>query len=302
MRRPVVLLLLLAPLGAQAQRPQIGVDVRPDTVTVGEPFRLAVRVRAAAGASIEFPARLDSGRAVEALDPVVVVPSADTTAVEQLATYRLAAWDVGSLTVTVPDVVVRDADGEHRLAVGRLSVFVRSVLPADSALRIPKPPRDVMNVAPPWWWWLVLAAAALLLFLLLWAWWRRRRRVTLPVPVDPLVLADEAFDRVDKLGLVAAGERARHAALVIEVLRDYLALVVPAAQVALTTSELMVSIRDQSAVPANTMVALLIEADLVKFARKPITAERAVAFGKDARALVHGIDTALRAPTEREAA
>ncbi|MFN8572765.1 MAG: hypothetical protein U0132_12015 [Gemmatimonadaceae bacterium] len=298
-----LLMLVLAVQGAgQAPRPQIGIAVRPDTVTVGEPFRLVVRVRAAAGASIEFPTRLDSNRAVEALDPVVVVPSTDTTAVEQSATYRLAAWDVGSLPIAVPDVLVHDADGDHRLAVGRLSIVVKSVLPADSALRIPKPPRDVMDIPPPWWWWLVLAAAAVVVLLLLWAWWRRRRRVAVAVAVDPLTLADEAFDRVEKLGLVAAGERARHAALVIEVLRDYLARVVPAAPAALTTSELLVAIRDQTAVPANAMAALLIEADLVKFARKPLTADRALAMGQDARGMVHGIDSALHAPVAREAA
>ena len=54
----------------QAQEPvQIGVGVRPDTVTVGEHFLMTVRVRAPKGAEIGFPVGPDSGAAVDAGDP-----------------------------------------------------------------------------------------------------------------------------------------------------------------------------------------------------------------------------------------
>lgn len=297
------LLLVLATQGGPTpSRPQMGMVVRPDTVRIGDPFQLIVRVRAPRGASIEFPTRSDSGGPVEALDPVVVVPTADTTAVEQIATYRLAAWDVGRLAIVLPDVIVRDATGERRLSLRGVFIHVASVLPADSAARVPKPPRDVLDVPPPWWWWLVLAAAIAALLLLVWVWWRHHRRERTAATVNPLQLADEAFDRIDRLGLVAAGERARHAALVVEVVRDYLARVSASAPAALTTSELLAAIRDERAIPSNALAALLTEADLVKFARKPIAPERALAIAKEARAMVHGIDAALPARTMKEAA
>ena len=90
-----------------------GVVVLPETVTVGQPFRVVVRVRAPRGSTIDFPQAPDSGTAVEALDPVDVVPSPDTTVTEQTATYRLAAWDVGARALRFADVVVRDGDEEH---------------------------------------------------------------------------------------------------------------------------------------------------------------------------------------------
>ncbi len=273
----------------------MGVAVLPETVTVGDPFRLIVRIRAPRSAVVEFPTAMDSGGAVEALDPVVVQQSADTTVMEQTATYRLAAWDVGQLALVLADVLVRDTDGERRIPLRNLLVQVRSVLPSDSAQRTPKPPRDVIDIPPPWWWWVVLGLAILALLLLLWAWLRRRRRFTAPRLVDPLQLAEESFDRIDKLGLVSAGERARHAALVIEVVREYLGGTVPQAPTSLTSSELLAALRDERGIPTNALAGVLVEVDLVKFARRPITAERALALGKDVRAMVRAIDAARRA-------
>lgn len=272
-----------------AQRVQRGIAVQPETVTVGDPFRVIVRIRTAAGASLEFPNAPDSTGAVQALDPVVVTPNLDSMFTEQTAVYRMAAWDVGRQGVALPDVVVRDADGERHIALGGISVFVRSVLPADSAERVPKPPRDVLDIPLPWWWWLLAALAALAVLLLVWWLIRRRRRPAAAAPADPLELAEEAFDRVDALGLIAAGERARHVALVIEVLRDYLARVAPPAATALTTSEVLAALRGEKGVPVNRLAALLTEVDLVKFARRPVASERAQEIGREARTIVRGV-------------
>ncbi len=280
---------------ATTQPAQASAVVRPETVTVGDPFRLLVRVRAPRGATIEFPTALDSGGKVEALDPVVVQPSADTTLVEQTATYRLAAWDTGRLPIVLSDILVRDASGERRLVMRNVAIHVRSVLPADSSQHIPKPPRDVLDVPPPWWWWLVLVSAILALLLLSWLWWRRHRRRPALV-TDPLLLAERAFDRIDRLGLLPAGERARYAALVVEVLRDYLAGVVPLARTSLTSTELLVAVREESIVPVNALAAMLAEVDMVKFARRSISVERAATLGKEARNMVRSIDAARHAP------
>jgi hypothetical protein len=153
-----------------------------------------------------------------------------------------------------------------------------------------------MDIPPPWWWWVVLAAAAAVLMLLLWLWWRRRRRRGGGRFVDPLQLAEEAFDRIDRLGLLAAGERARHAALVVEVVREYLSRVVPFARTSLTSSELLAAVREERGIPVNALASVLVEVDLVKFARRPITAERASSLGREARAMVRSIDSARHAP------
>jgi hypothetical protein len=48
---------------------------------------------------------------------------------EQTATYRLAAWDVGRFPLVLADVLVRDTDGERRFPLRNLFIQVRSVSP-----------------------------------------------------------------------------------------------------------------------------------------------------------------------------
>lgn len=277
-----------------------GVVVLPETVTVGQPFRVVVRVRAPRGSTIDFPQAPDSGTAVEALDPVDVVPSPDTTVTEQTATYRLAAWDVGARALRFADVVVRDGDEEHAVVVGRrLAVFVASVLPADSSQRAPKPPRALYEFGPPWWWWALVALAAVAVVGVLWWLWRRRR-VVASVPLrSPREEADAEFARIEALDLVASGERGQHAALMIEVLRNYLARVLPVAAPSLTTSELLLRLRGEGRVPLARLARVLQDVDLVKFAGAAIDAPRAITIGEESQAIVDSVDVAIAQALQR---
>ena len=110
---------------------------------MGDPFRVTVGVRAPAGAAIEFPRAMDTTAAVQSLDPVAVRTSADTSVMEQYADYRVAAWDIGKQPIRLEDVLVRYGGQVRRVSITGESVFVRSVLPADSSKRVPKPPRPL---------------------------------------------------------------------------------------------------------------------------------------------------------------
>src|SRR4051812_47378641 len=103
MRRALlVALLMCAPgIGAGAQQIAVkaGVTAAPDSVRIGDPFRVTVGIRAPRGATIEFPRTMDSASAIQSMDPVAVRTSPDTTATEQYADYRVAAWDIGSQPV-----------------------------------------------------------------------------------------------------------------------------------------------------------------------------------------------------------
>ena len=293
------------PAAAQAQQPavQVGDSVEPDTVTVGDPFHLTVRIRAPLGASIPFPVGPDSGTKVDALDPRQERQSPDSTALEVTSTWRLAAWDTGDLPLRFGEVLVRLDGRERRVALGALTIHVKSVLPADSALRIPKPQRALFEFGRPWWHWLLAILAALGIIGLLWWWWYRRRKRKQGDVEDPFADAEEEFERVERLGLVEAGERGRYVALMVEVLRTYLARRIPDAQPSLTTNELLIAVRDNKTVPVNRLALVLSDADLVKFARRTTTAERARDLGQEARGIVGAVHAAeLQAAEEAKRA
>lgn len=287
---------------------RIGATTKPDSVTVGDPVVLRVRVSAPAGATIAFPTGPDSGAQVQAIASRVVTPNAGAAGVDQTAAYTLVPWQVGDVPARLGDVVVT-LDGEtRRLSLGDVVVHVKSVLPADSTLRVPKPAKPPFDVPVPWWkrWWPLLVALAVI-GLLLWWWWRRRRRKTGGrEEVDAFAFAEREFARVESLGLVDAGERGRHVALMVDVLRDYLALRLPEARASLTSSELVRALRADGRVPHERLAALLDEADLVKFARRPLASDRARALGRDARSIAREVETATTktetAAVPREAA
>jgi hypothetical protein len=297
--------LLLAPSFAHTQTIAVkaGVTLNPDSVRIGDPFRITIGVRAPAGSSIEFPRVLDSTATVQSLDPVTVRTSADTSAVEQYADYRVAAWDVGKQPIRLDDVLVKLNGATRRVPIAGYSVFVRSLLPKDSAQRVPKPPRPLFEPNPfPWWIWVLIAAAIIGLIL----WWMRRRRKKMPaiaVIVDPYERAEAEFQRIEALGLIDAGERGRYVALMIEVLRDYLSARYTEASLALTSTELERAVGHVGHIPQDRLTRVLTDADLIKFARRPVSGERARELGREARAIV-GIEhrASQPPPTEQAAA
>jgi hypothetical protein len=270
-------------------------------VTVGEHFTISVRVRAPRGAEISFPVGPDSGLTVEAVDPRVISAAPDTTAVDRTANYRLVAWDTGGQSAHLGTLVVTVNGVDHRIAIAEDSVHVSSVLPADTAMQVPKPARDVVSAPRPWWHWLVAALlAAALLGLLFWWWRRRRERVTAP-PVDPFDEARRDFARIDALHLLEAGERGRYVALNVEVLRVYLARRIAEAPRSLTSTELLAAARSHSELPAQRLGPLLAETDLIKFARRPVTTDRARELAGEARAVVNAVEQWIQAERAREA-
>jgi hypothetical protein len=277
-----------------------GVTVAPDSVRVGDPFRVTVGIRAPVGATIEFPRSADSTSAVQSLDPVAVRTSADTTAMEQYADYRVAAWDVGSQPIRLAEVIVRYNGAERRIPLSA-SVFVKSVLPKDTAQRHPKPPRDVIEVNPfPWWLLALIAAAIIATGLLIWWWTRRRRKPKPVVVVDPFDRAVAEFQRIEALGLLDAGERGRYVTLMVEVVRDYLAARYSAADLSLTSTELQRAVRVLPHVPGDRLTRVLTDTDLIKFARRPVSTDRAREIGTEARVVVSEEHKASQPPPERE--
>jgi len=163
--------------GAGAQFPvDVRVNIEKDSVRIGDPFRVFINVRAPRGATIEFPETLDSTATVQSIDPRAVFSQPDSTGFAQNAVYRVAAWDIGRQPIQLSDVVVKLGDRTRTIPIVGRAVFVVSVLPADSASRVPKPARGIFeDPFIPWWFWAILAAIVATL-LGVWWWWRRRQR------------------------------------------------------------------------------------------------------------------------------
>lgn len=276
-----------------APQVQMGVSVQPDTVTVGQHFVVRVRVRAPKGAEIGFPVGPDSGAAVEAVDPKRELGSGDSTVVERTAIYRLVAWAVGAQHVTLGSLVVSAAGADRRYAIPDLPVVVRSVRPADSTGRVPRPARDVLVAPPVLWPWIV--GGLLLIAILLWLLRRRLHRRPIPSDAGRGALADAQrdFARIDQLALLEAGERGRYVALHIDVLREYLAARIPEAARSLTSTELLGVLRADAPVPLPRMVPVLAAADLIKYADRPVTEARARELASETRGIVESIEEAV---------
>jgi hypothetical protein len=280
--------------------------VLPDTAGIGTPFRVIVRVRAPRGSVITFPTGPDSGGPVEALDPPLISAGTDTSAVDQTATYRLAAWDLGRQVIGLPPVEVRTGDTRRMIPLAGLALTVRGIVPARGGGRTPKDARPLFPDPRPLWWWWAMAALALAAVGLVWLvvrWWRRRSRRR-PVLAPAHERAIQELDDLDRLGLIDAGEAGRYVALLNEIVRTYLARRIPAASLSATTHELLAALNVDGRVPTEHLRGFLTETDLVKFARLTPTADRARQVGTMARELVTGIDSSIEAAeiARREAA
>jgi hypothetical protein len=295
-------LTLLLQAGTTNIPVQLGVSMSADTVTVGQRFVAVIRVRAPRGATIEFPTTMDSASSnsltgMEMVGKPVIATLPDSASLTMSAAYRLAAWDIDLQRLGLPDVVVRYNGQTGYVSLAGRGVFVRSVLPADSALRVPRPARPAIGVTGFNWRPLLLALALLAAALglwRLWIWYRRRRSA----PLDPYEAAQREFARIERMNLVQSGEGELHAALMSDVMREYLAERVPEIERSHTSSELLAaSARIQSAVTG--LGELLWRTDLIKFARIGVTPEEAEKLGASARAVVENVEEHVAAEEER---
>jgi hypothetical protein len=298
-----LLLLLQAIAPRTAPNPQtilpveMGYRVSPDTVLIGQPFDLFIKVLAPKGVRFEFPVGPDTTtqngvRPIELRGEKLVSMLGDTA----VALYHLVAWDIGTQPLRFPDVRVTFEGQERRPSLAGALVFVKSVLPADTSLRIPKPARPLI-VLPVFNWllWLGLLAAAIAAVLLWWAWRRYRNRPR--PPVDPYVRAQQEFARIAARRLLEDGQSEEYFAAMVDVAREYLVARIPGVRRSDTSSELVRAMKPRDGVEAE-LPRLLEEADLVKFARAGIAREEASEAGLALKAIVDHVEARVNPESE----
>lgn len=276
---------------------QMGYRVNPDTVIIAQPFNLFIKVLAPRGVRFEFPLGPDTAtqngvRPIELRGEKIVSMLGDTA----VALYHLVAWDVGTQPLRFPDVRVSFQGQERTIPLGGASVFVRSVLPADTSLRIPKPARPLI-VLPVFNWrlWAAILAAVIALVLLWWAWRRYRSRPK--PPIDPYVRAQQEFARIEARKLLEKDGAEEYVAAMADVTREYLAARVPGVRRSDTTSELLSAMKPRDGIEVE-LPQLLERADLVKFARAEVTRDEAATSGALAKEIVDHVEARLNPESE----
>ncbi len=281
-------------------RVQAGVEMSKDTVTVGDPFSMTVRLRVPPDATVIWPVLSDSSAKIAPRAPMSRRDGPSNVAFrEELAEFVVSAWDTGRVNTGWEPILVVIGNDTVTVALANNGVYVRSVLSADTAEHVPRPAKPVFAQELPWWqrWWiaaLVLLALATLAYVL----WRRRRQPARLLATGPRLGAFEhamhAFDRLDRLALTDAGEHGRASVLALDILRGYLSARIPVTSRAQTSAELLAVVGDDTRVPLARLIQLLVAVDAVKFARRSLTATDARHLTAEARAVVESVEEVER--------
>ena len=287
--RSIACALCVALVATGAAGQQHRVAVAPDSITVGAIFRVAVRLTVPLEEQVLFPDTLDVPVDVEAAARLdLVVDTSSGAGHTFTAIWALTAWRPGRLALPPVQYRIR-RDGVERGADAALPPLdVLSVLPVDTAGVEPMPARDVLGPDRLMWpLFLLLALAGAAIAGGVWAWrrWRPRPAPVLLPALPPRVNALRALDQLRARGLLESGDVKAFIFELTAIIRMYMAGIEPAWSTDLTTAEVCDRMASAVAVPGSggardgdvpdRIETLLSRADLVKFARRPMTAAEA---------------------------
>ncbi|MXZ09316.1 MAG: protein BatD [Gemmatimonadetes bacterium] len=245
-----------------------GVD--RDTITIGDPFVLRLRVHRGADDKAEiaygkifpqpFEIRHTGGVETEQLE---------NGRVREKQHIVLANYQVGAFREPPLSVHIVNAEGDSgKITSQPIDVLVQSVRPEGTT--------DIRDVKPPWvivaqipaWFWLAVGGLILLLAGLVWYIYRRRHRPEVELPPPPINWLEE-LDRVGQLGLIERENYRQYYSLLSAVLRRCLEAKTPVHAVERTTFEIGRDLRAQAFDDQLVMAIedFLNEADRVKFAK-----------------------------------
>ncbi len=292
-----LLLALALQGGAEPQRaPTVSARVTPEVPAVGEPITIELRVRAPRGTLVRFPVLPDTGTRIEPLDPRSVSASNADGEVDETATYKMIAWDTGSVEVAFGDVTLEREGRISRYPVRLGTLRVRSVLPRDSAQRVPKDARAPLDAPTMPWRWLVALVVIAALVWEGWRRWRRQRDVLATLDPGAAVRARQGFAHARALDLLSAGEAGRHALAHVQVLRRYLAERWSELPTSLTATELAARIQGiEFPILPERLLSALTKAESVAYAGAGIAPDQAERLAAELTGVVEDLERAWQA-------
>ena len=275
-----------------------GVD--RDTLTIGDPFVLRLRVhrgaddRAEIAFGKDFPGPFEIQHTGE-----VETTQLEDGRVQETQDLILVMYQVGAFVLPPVTVQFVDAAGDSGTIASRpIDILVQSVRAQGEAdIRDVKPPVAV-EARVPLWFWLVCGGLILVIAGVIWYIVRRRRRPKAEAPPPPVNYLDE-LDKVGQLGLLERENYRQYYSLLSSVLRRCLEAKTPVQAVERTTFEIARDLRAQAVDDQLTIEIerFLNEADRVKFAK--FAPHEAIA--REAIDDVRGIVKALLTPVAEEA-
>ena len=245
-----------------------GVD--RDTITIGDPFVLRLRVHREADDKTEIAYGKDFPQPFEIRHTGgVETERLENGRVRETQDIVLAIYQVGAFRVPPVSLHFVDAEGDSgKITSQPIDVLVQSVRPEGTTdIRDVKPPMVVMAQIPMWFW-LVVGGLILLIAGLVWYVYRRGRRPRAELSALPVNWLEE-LDRVGQLGLIEQENYRQYYSLLSAVLRRCLEAKTPVPAVERTTFEIGRDLRAQ-AFDGQLVMAIegfLNEADRVKFAK-----------------------------------
>jgi hypothetical protein len=297
---PALLALLL--LAADAP-PRAKATASKTELRVGETFTVEVAATGPPGATFEFAS--EAGNESVELRAPTLPPGASPPppGVHRYEAMALALGDVELPALTVP---YRLADGSTgSVATEPIRLRVESVLPKDPKQQKLADIRGPMPLAIGRPFWIALATAGLLVAAAVWWLVRRRRPAAAPAPepaLSPDLEALRALDQLAASGLIERSEFRAYYIALADVAKRYLERRLQAPVMEMTSAEMSSFLRDhpQAGPYAGAVRELAGAADRVKFARGSSLEDEARRHLQAARALVAGVEEALR-PREQVA-
>ena len=258
------------PVLPQAENVTVQLQAPAGPFTVGDPLELTVQVTHPAGTQVILPQLAQTWGDLEVREqrPAQTTPNDDGT-LTTAQTIVATLFAPGDFQTPPLAVTVSDAAGQISQAVAApVALTIDSVLAEDAELRDIKPQAELEIPAAVPYAAIFAGVAALAVAMLGFLLWRRQANRR---PVDkrtPDQVAHDELARTAGLNLPAAGRYAEHYAATADCLRTYLErqFAIPARD--RTTLEITTALRTAPFAPANahTLVTLLAECDLVKFA------------------------------------